>query len=409
MEDKKTKVLVIGAGAAGPILALVLEHKGFLVEMYERHPQIPQGGLAMQLSGQSFKVLNLLGLAEGALALALPVEHAKHRSELSGRVFLDAPAGAGIRAATGWPICTVNRSTYTAYLLSECAKRGIKVFRGKRFLDLEQDAVGVKARFADGTEARGEMLVGCDGVHSTVRDVLFGKTPAEYTGLIGIAGYTPYTATLRPAEGPTMVEQVWGDGCHFVSLPMLEDRWMWAVNMPEEADLIEDWRTLKPADQGVKEMLRELPCYNWSGGVGEVIKGTTELVKFGLYLRSVAPVWHKGRAVLLGDAAHPTTPFLGQGANQATEDVYHLVRLLLKHAPFTEENLDKAFTEYANVRMDRVRRTIEQTKKEGDLRMIKGREACLAREEGLTRGMGTETWKIILEMISGPFTGEREI
>ncbi|KZT52084.1 FAD/NAD(P)-binding domain-containing protein [Calocera cornea HHB12733] len=363
----------------------------------------------MQLSGQAFKVLNLLGLAEGALALALPTEHARHRSELTGRVFLDAPAGAGIRAATGWPLCGVNRAAYAQYLLDACKDRGISVHWGKKFVGLREDGELVYAKFEDGSEVQGDLLVGADGIHSTVRDTLFGKTPAEYTGLVGIAGYTPYTVTMR-ASPPITVEQVWGDGCHYICLPMLEDRYMWAVNMPEDAAMIEDWRTVRPAtDDKVKEMLQGLPCYDWGGGVGEVIKGTTELVKFGLYLRPIAPIWHRGRSVLLGDAAHPTTPFLGQGANQATEDVYHLVRLLLAHSPLTAESINKAYTEYAAVRMDRVRRTIEQTKAEGNLRMIKGREACLEREELLARGMGTDTWKIILEMISGPFTGESEI
>ncbi|KZO93488.1 FAD/NAD(P)-binding domain-containing protein [Calocera viscosa TUFC12733] len=409
-DSQKKKVLIIGAGVAGPLLALVLQHKGFEPVIYERHKENPPGGLAMQLSGQSLKVLNLLGLAEGALALALPLEHAKHRSELTGRVFLDAPAGAGIRAATGWPLCTVIRATYGAYLLDAVKQRGIELHWGKKFVGLREEGEKVIAEFVDGSEAEGDLLVGCDGIHSTVRDVLFGKTPAEFTGLVGIAGYTPFTEKLHPSP-PMTVEQVWGDGCHYICLPLRQERYMWAVNMPEDTPgMLEDWRTVRPAtDEQVGKMLKALPCYDWGGGVGDVIKGTTELIKFGLYIRPIAPVWHKGRAVLLGDAAHPTTPFLGQGANQSTEDVYHLVRCLLQHAPLTSESLDKAFTEYAAVRMDRVRRTIEQTKAEGDLRRISGREACLAREEVLARGMGTDTWKIILEMVSGPFTGESEI
>ncbi|KZT52073.1 FAD/NAD(P)-binding domain-containing protein [Calocera cornea HHB12733] len=390
------KVIVIGAGVTGPLVAMLLKYKGFDPVIYERHASPPSGGLSLLLSGQVFKVLNIIGLAEEAIAISQPMDRVLQTSEVTGRVLIDAPIYANIRETTGWPICAVVRTTLSNFLLESAQRRGIPVYLGKKLVDVKQDDEKVTASFEDGSSDEGELLLGCDGLHSKVRDGLFGATPVEYTGLTAIGGFTPYTDTVR-ATAPYTALQVTGDGCHFVCLPTSENMYMWVVNLPGEPETKEDWRTAE--GQKVANMLDSLPPVNWGGDAGQIILNSAEVVRFGLYLRPISPVWHKGRTVLLGDAAHPTTPFLGQGANQSSEDVYHLVCMLVKHAPLTTEDIDKAFAEYTAIRLPRVVKTIEQTKREGEARMARSREALLAREAQQAKGLESDMWKVILEML----------
>ncbi|KZT52075.1 FAD/NAD(P)-binding domain-containing protein [Calocera cornea HHB12733] len=388
---------------SGPILAMLLQHKGFDPVIYERHATPPSGGVALQISGQ---VLNIIGLADAAIAISQPMERLLHLSDISKIVLIDAPVYTQIRETTGWPACATVRTTFARFLYDNAQKRGIPIHLGSKLVNVKHKRDKVIAVFEDGSTDEADLLVGCDGLHSKVRDALFGKTPAEYTGLTMIGGFSPYTETLR-ARSPITSLQVSGDGGHFICLPTKEKKYMWGMVLGETGEMKEDWRTARP-DQ-VADVLESLPAVNWDGEAGKIILNSSEVVRFGTYLRPIPPVWHKGRAVLLGDAAHPTAPFLGQGANQSSEDIYHLVRMLVKYEPLTSENLEKALSEYTAVRLPRVARTIEQTKREGAGRIAKGREALLAREAQQAKGLESDTWKVILEMVQGPFSGQSEI
>lgn len=390
----------------GPVMAMLLKHKGFEPVIYERHASPPTGGLIMQLSGQVFKVLNIIGLAEEVIAFSQPMDWLLHRSEITGNVLIDAPVYAQVRETTGWPMCAVVRATYSKFLLGKVAERGIPIHWGKKLVNVKQQGEKVTAVFEDGTTDEGDLLMGCDGIHSKVRDALFGKSSAEYTGLELLGGFTPYTPTLR-ATAPITSFQVSGEGAHFVCLPTAEDKYMWGLVLPGEGEMKEDWRTASP--HKVTEMLADLPPAHWGGEAGRIMLNSTETIRFGLYTRHIPPVWHKGRAVLLGDAAHPTAPFLGQGANQSTEDIYHLVRMLVRHEPLTSANIEKAFSEYTAIRLPRVIKTVEQTKREGAARIVKSREELLAREAQQAKGLESDMWKVILEMVQGPFAGQSEV
>ncbi|KZT52072.1 FAD/NAD(P)-binding domain-containing protein [Calocera cornea HHB12733] len=400
------KIIIIGAGIGGPLLALLLKHKGFEPVVYERHNSIPSSGLAVSLSAQGFKVLNIMGLAEEAMSLGVQSERMVHRSQITGKVLQDVDSQSTVRKMTGWPSSITLRSKLCQWLADKMVARGIPIHWGKKFVDLKQVGEKVTANFEDGTSVEGDLLVGCDGIHSKVRDALFGPTPAEYTGLVAIGGFTPYTEELHPTR-PLTTNQVSGNGCHFICMPTAEDKYFWAVSVPEEAEMLEDWRTAQPTQ--VSEMLGSLPASKWEGDTGKIINASESVIKFGLYLRPVPQVWHKGRVVLLGDAAHPITPFLGQGANVSTEDVYHLVRVLVQHAPLTDDSLDKAFKEYTAIRLPKATKVVEQSRRETENRKVLSDEAIKARDEMRAKGLNSDVWKLMMEMLQGPFTGESEI
>jgi len=400
------KVIVIGAGIAGPILAMLLKLKGFDVIVYEKHSHPTEGGLTIMVSPQSFKVLDLVGLAHDVIAAGRPLERLLSRSQTTGKVFIDSDIPSTFPEKTGWPMVIVNRSVYHKFLVDSCEKKGAPVKWGKNLKDVKQEGEKVTAFFADGSTDEGDLLIGCDGLHSNVRDALFGKTPASFTGVISVSGFTPFATSLTPPH--TTMLQIFGDGGYFLSFPTAQEKNMWAVNVSANSGEVEDWGPVKPEEK--EKIVASLPPSGWSGEPGLFLKKATEMIRFGLYLRPIPDTWHKGRVVLCGDAAHPITPFLGQGANQASEDIYHLVRVLCEHAPHADSSLDAAFKEYTELRKPKVTLVVDQSNKEASFRTVSGKEAVEKRDRMLDEGLQSDTWKTILENVKGPYeTGKSAI
>jgi len=140
------------------------------------------------------------------------------------------------------------------------------------------------------------------------------------------------------------------------------------------------------------ETIRRTPIAQWGFGASKLIETSEKVVKFGLYDRPELDSWHKGRVVLLGDAAHPTPPHLGQGANQTFEDIYHLTQLLGAYPGAAEDSatLEMVFTEYERARIPRSTMLIETARKQGENRVVEGVEACLARNRQVRAFMSDE-------------------
>ncbi|KZO93960.1 FAD/NAD(P)-binding domain-containing protein [Calocera viscosa TUFC12733] len=400
-------IIIIGAGIAGPVLAMLLKHKGFDAVVYERQPELRQAGIALNVSPQTFKVLNILGLAEKLIALGSQLEEGLTYSQLLGEIIGRNEGPARLRESLGWPLLVVSRSKYCEFLHSSARERGVEMHFSKRCVDVKQEGERVKATFEDGSEAEGDLLVGADGLHSTVRNVLFGKEPATYMGLVQVGGIGPIPEFFQPWK-PTLY-QSFGDGAHWLSTPINNTEMAWTATMPQPAEEREDWRRMSIEE--TKAMVKAVPVADWDYGVKDAVASATFVTKFGLYERPIADVWHKGRVVLAGDAAHPTSPHLGQGANQAMEDCYHLVRVLLKATPFTDASLEAAFTEYESIRHPVVIKSVGTAKKQGEARVLIGKEVCEKRDKAMKEagGFDPERIKLQLELVQGPFQGTSEI
>jgi len=196
-----------------------------------------------------------------------------------------------------------------------------------------------------------------------------------------------------------------------IAYPISATTTSWAVTQQED-EAKETWRAM---DQQKQVEIKNSPLANW-GFEGEgVVKSAPKLIKYGLYDRPELKSWYKGRVVLLGDAAHPTSPHLGQGANQAFEDTYHLVRLLVKYNPEASqpptELLSTIFSEYEGIRIPRTAELVRGARKQGEVRTVVGVEACLARNE-MVRKMWQDVekrWDAADYLLSGPFKGKSEI
>ncbi|EJU01988.1 FAD/NADP-binding domain-containing protein [Dacryopinax primogenitus] len=399
------KVLLIGGGITGPVLGMLLQHIGHEPVIFERQYEPSSGGIALQLTPQTMKVLRILGLDDKVIALGKPHRKMRYCSEVSGKVLFESDTAPGkISEALGWPMmCATERSAYTKLLVDETQKRGIPIYFNKRLVDVKQDGEKATAIFEDGTTESGDFLVGCDGLHSSVRDSVFGGVVPTYTGIVVVAG----RAIIPPGFDASWATQIFGEGGHMFFVQTTDDHVCFGCTYPEPNDVKEDWRKATP--EQVQEWLKGIPQTHWSGPPEEIFKHADRIVRFGMYQRPILPVWHKGRVVLCGDAAHPTAPYIGQGANQSLEDCYHMVRLLKKYEPLTTESLDKAFTEYGELRYPRVTKAVQQATQEGKYRIMTGRDACLERDAMLAKGMETQSWKVILDMLQGPYEKESQI
>jgi salicylate hydroxylase len=205
------------------------------------------------------------------------------------------------------------------------------------------DAVGVDLAFADGRTARAELVVGADGVHSKVREALFGPDAPRFTGVVAWRGVIPSDRLPEQLREPLSVTWI-GPGGHVVHYPLRRGELVNYVSVVER----DDWRVESWSMQGtVRECLADYQ--GWHADVRALIEATGAPHKWALFGREPMPAWSLGRATLLGDACHPMLPFLAQGAAMSIEDGLVLARCLEAHGA----DHAAAFAAYEGARRER--------------------------------------------------------
>ena len=321
------RALVIGGGIAGPVTAMALEKAGFEAVVYEAQPaSADRTGAFLTLASNGIDALRVLGADERVLAAGFPTPAITLRSGTGKRL---GAVRTGRSADDGTESRTLRRADLHRALHQEVLARGIAVEHGRRLVDAEDTGDGVRARFADGSEATGDVLVGCDGVHSAVRALVDPAAPAPaYAGLIGTGGYASGVAV---DAAPGTYEMIFGRRAFFgfVAAPG-GDVW-WFANVP---------RADEPARGEVEgldgERWRERLLGLFAGDAGpatELIRATPALVATSpMHALTHLPHWRRGRMVVAGDAAHAPSPTSGQGASLAVEDALVLA-VSLRDAP----------------------------------------------------------------------------
>ncbi|KAH9858404.1 FAD/NAD-P-binding domain-containing protein [Lenzites betulinus] len=377
----KTKVIIAGAGIAGPVLALFLQTKGYDPIIYERTESPTVHGLSLALQTNGLRVLSLLpGLlekVEGGKIQQL-IQYSTLPEDMGELSRSDGPAQ--VQAKYGYGMMGVGRVRFHHTLLQHAREKGIPIVFGHQLVSFEEMADSVTVTFANGKKNTASFLVGCDGLHSNTRECLFGVQEPIFTGIVQIGGLSE---TPQELLTPRTAMNMYGNGAHMISYPINSHETSWAV-ATQEAEAKESWRA---TDEGAQEEFRRSVFSKWPNGAGQLVEKGTNIVKYGLYDRPELQSWHKGRVVLLGDAAHPTSPHLGQGANQAFEDIYHLVRLLVKHNPNaaqpSTELLGQIFREYESLRIERTASLVKQARHQGEVRVVNGVEECKKRNDFL--------------------------
>ncbi|WP_240670381.1 FAD-dependent monooxygenase [Actinoplanes solisilvae] len=323
---------VIGGGIGGLAAAVSLLRAGHDVHVYEQSPRLSEVGAGVQVSPNASRVLHGLGLADALAETGVQPLAWHQRRWDDGRTLLRAP----IAAPT--PHYQMHRADLLAALAAAIPPDRIHL--GHRLVGVD----GTEARFADGLRARFDVLVGADGIHSTVRRLLFGPDAARFTGCVAYRAVVP-AERLRHLD-LEVTAQIWmGPGRHFVHYFISGRR---SVNF---VAVVEQDRWTRESWTDRAEIADVLAAFDgWHPQVREIISAADETYVWALFDRPPMPRWSVGRVTLLGDAAHPMLPFMAQGAAQAIEDGATLAALL-----------PDAFDRYEQVRLPRTSRLQEMS------------------------------------------------
>ena len=310
------RVLIIGGGIGGLAAAVGLRQAGFTAAVYERAPEVTEVGAGLTVWTNAVRALARLGVGPAVEKVATPLRTSELRT-WRGKLLAEMDL-ARIGEKYGFPSVGVHRADLLQALAAACGP-GVVTLKST-CTAFTHDADGVTVRFADGRTDRGDLLIGADGLRSCVRTLLHGSHRPRY------AGYTAWRAVARvdrPEVPVGVTVMAVGRGSQFGFLPIGNGRtyWFCTANVPEgERDV--------PGTVKAKLLAR---FAGWYAPVPAVIEATDEaaILRNDVLDRPPAPAWGTGRVTLLGDAAHPTTPNLGQGACMAIEDAVALARSLV--------------------------------------------------------------------------------
>ena len=346
------KILIAGAGIGGLTAALALLKRGFDVEVVEQATQLKEVGAGLQLSANGNRVLYELGLGEALKQLSCEATGKEIRLWTSGETWKLFDLGAVSVEQYGYPYFTVYRPDLLTVLAAGVrALKAGAIRLGARCNGFTQDDDGVTLLLEQGGEQaalRGDILIGADGVHSKIRQGLFGADRPEFTGIMAWRGVIPMERL--PSRMRRMVGTNWvGPGGHIVHYPLRSGALMNFVGVRERADWqVESWSVAGSRDECAADFA------GWHEDIQLMIRAIDVPYKWALMHRAPLPRWSVGRVSLLGDACHSTLPFLAQGAVMAIEDGFILARALTAHADVT-----LALAAYEAARLGRTTRIVE--------------------------------------------------
>lgn len=361
------KVIIIGGGIGGLAVAIALRQANIDAVVFERAGAYREVGAGLTLWPNAVNALRKIGLGDKLDRLAVP--------QLSGGIrtwrgdVLLATSVDEVEQRFGAPPVVVHRAELLA-LLNGALKPDEPCFNAP-LTRFAQDSRGIEATFADGSTADADLLIGADGLHSVVRAQLWGRAAPRYAGYTAWRAVVPYdTAQLPDGIGG----ETWGCGARFGIVPMSDQRvyWFATLNAPEGQ---------RNGVGGHKQELTEL-FRGWHAPISDIIAATDDaaILRNDIYDRPPLRRWSAGRVTLLGDAAHPMTPNLGQGACQAIEDAVVLANCL-RNCGDPAAGLHA----YEAARRARTNRVVAQSRRIGQVGQWQHRLACRARDALMRR------------------------
>lgn len=304
------KALIIGGGIGGLATAIALKQIGLTVEIYERVTTLREVGAGLSLWANAIRALDYLGLGETIRALALPETSGAIRTASGDLLMYNT--NQQLQAKFGELSVMVHRAELHDQLRAALNQ---DLHLGLECVAVTEDAQGVRVAFRNGEHAFGDLVIGADGLHSQVRAELHGQQPPRY------AGYTAWRGVVAFDHSRLQPGETWGRGARFGQVPMQGGRVYWFATHNSSPGQ-------QSADGEKAELLRLFSA--WHDPIRALIDATpaSAILRNDIYDRPPLRTWGRGRITLLGDAAHPTTPNLGQGACQALEDAVVLAKAL---------------------------------------------------------------------------------
>jgi salicylate hydroxylase len=344
------RILIAGGGLGGLTAGLALLKKGFEVRILEQAAQLKEVGAGIQLSPNCNHVLFKLGLEPDFMPLASEPQGKIVRLWNTGQTWNLFDLASVSRKLYGYPYLTAHRADLHLSLANAVRREDPDaIVLGAKMVAFDQHADGVTVRTEDGRSFHGDVLVGADGVHSLVRETLFGADKPQFSGIVAWRGVIE-AATLPPQlQRPLGVNWV-GPGAHVIHYPLRANKLVNFVAAVERTD----WQVESWTERGTtEECLADLP--GWNEDVHTLIRAIDVPYKWALMVRAPMARWSQGNITLLGDACHPTLPFLAQGAAMAIEDGYMLARALDEY----RDDPTVALLHYEEARKDRTAKVVE--------------------------------------------------
>ncbi len=309
---KSLKIAVIGGGIGGVGAALNSLAAGYDVEVYEQAQTIREVGAGIQVSPNASRVIHALGLAEPLAQIGVrPLAFHQKRWQ-DGRTIVKSALGDAVEATFGFPYYQVHRADLLAMLVRALPPE--RLHAGHRLVSFSEAGDGVEMAFDNGKRARADVLIGADGIHSSVRHILFGAEAPRFTGVTAYRGLI--RATRIAHLDVEVTTQVWmGPGSHLVAYFVAGKRLLnFVANVERDEWTGESW-----SERGNPAALRAAFA-GWDPKLRAILEGVEETFIWGIFDRAPLPRWSAGRVTLLGDACHPMQPHMAQGAAQALED-----------------------------------------------------------------------------------------
>jgi 2-polyprenyl-6-methoxyphenol hydroxylase-like FAD-dependent oxidoreductase len=350
----KNKAIIAGAGIAGPLLAIQLQRNGYAVELFEARDDDPDEGAFLGLTPNGLNVLKNF----------IPLDALKSNFTLGSMYFFNSK-GKEIGAlptdyqkeAYGAETVQVKRSHLYRLIQNKARAEGIAIYFGKKVTQVIEAGAYVQVSFEDGTSARADMLFGCDGAFSAVRRSAFPEAPGPvFTKNIGTGGFAFLPELKNPTKG---IYMTFGERGFFAYAVSNTGEVWWFNNY---------YREKEPTPEEIKTVLRdEISAYlldlhkNDDPRFSRIIQASHQLAMYPTYDIPKLKQWYTSRICLLGDAAHATSPHIGQGASLAMEDTVCLVNCLVQSNSVTE-----AFGQFQLKRKARVEKIVQGARKIGN-------------------------------------------
>lgn len=387
MTEVRTAI-VIGGGIAGPVAALALRKAGIAADVYEAYPAAADGvGGSLAIEPNGVAALRVVGADEVVTATGTPITR---RVMAVGRKVVELPTLPGLP-----PLRVVRRSELHRGLRERAAAGGVHIEYGRRLVEVRENATGVTARFADGSTATADILVGADGVRSTVRGLIDPDAPGpRFTGLLGFEAVARHEVAAEPGT----MTFAFGRRGYYLYWPEPGGGTHWGVNLPQERPMTLTEARAVPAADWLRR-LRDAYADDDPGRELMLTSNPDELGVVGsMHIMPPVPHWYRGRVVLVGDAVHAPSNSSGQGASLAIESAVQLARCL-RDLP----DIPSAFAAYERLRRGRVERVaaraarINHAKAPGPVarRLMPVLVPLMFKAMNLEKTMGTEQRYVI--------------
>jgi 6-hydroxynicotinate 3-monooxygenase len=319
----KLSVAIVGAGIGGLAAAACLRRIGIHVTIYEQANKFTRVGAGIQMSPNAMRVLRAIGLEDYLRRIAFTPTSFLNRESKSGEITNDHPLGEAAEERFGAPYLLMHRADLHEAIASTVPESA--VLRNRKLAGVEQNAERATLRFDDGSAASADLVIGADGVHSTIREWMLGAENPRWTGRVAYRTTFP-AALLGGMEIESSCTKWWGPDRHIVTYytTAARDEVYFVTSQPEPVE----WMTRESwSATGDLQVLRDAFA-GFHPNIQRFLAACPQVHKWVLLERDPLPKWCEGRVTLLGDACHPMTPYMAQGAATSLEDAAVLSRCL---------------------------------------------------------------------------------